>query len=358
MLTSQVARQQSQNRPDVLHVSEAYGGGVQTAISRYIENSPGFRHELVVRTRQAHDVGEIPDVEITRLEGSMAKFISSARRVIRAKQPRVVHLHSSFAGALRAFSFPGVKVVYTPHSYSFLRSDISPLVRAGYLGTEYLLSRGPHTIAAISPHEAATAARLVSGRAAVTYLPNVAGDVSRSVSPGRPEKSARTRVVTVGRISAQKDPSFLAQVVERVDDPSVDWTWIGDGEAPLKQRLVDAGVTVTGWLPNSEALERMAQADLYFHPARWEGAPMTLLEAVSLGTPVLTRAIATLDGLGFASAGSDAEDAARSVLRFAHDANYRASVQQTAARSHDIHSSSVQSRALSHLYGVSLEEAA
>ncbi|WP_430335752.1 glycosyltransferase family 4 protein [Rhodococcus sp. ACT016] len=354
----QIERQRTQSRPDVLHVSEAYGGGVQTAISRYIENSPGFRHELVVRMRQAHDVGELPDVEITRLEGSMAKFISSARRVIREKQPKVVHLHSSFAGALRVFSFPGVKVVYTPHSYSFLRGDISPLVRAGYLGTEYLLSRGPHTIAAISPHEAATAARLVSGRAAVTYLPNVAGETSLSVPTCEKQKSARTRVVTVGRISAQKDPSFLARVVERVEDPSVEWTWIGDGEASLKQELIDAGVSVTGWLSNGEALARMAEADLYFHPARWEGAPMTLLEAVSLGTPVLTRKIATLDGLGFASAGCGAEDAARSVLRFAHDADYRASVQRTAARSLDIHSSSVQGRALTHLYLVSPEEAA
>ncbi|MGO4202780.1 glycosyltransferase [Rhodococcus sp. TAF43] len=354
----QVEHQRAQNSLDVLHVSEAYGGGVQTAINRYIENSPGFRHELVVRTRSAHDVGELPDVEVSRLEGSMVKFISSARRAIREKQPRVVHLHSSFAGALRAFSFPGVRVVYTPHSYSFLRSDIRPLVRAGYLGTEYLLSRRPHTIAAISPHEAATAARLISDRASVTYLPNVAGDVSRYALAGKQQKSTRTRVVTVGRISAQKDPSFLARVVDSIEDTSIEWTWIGEGDARLKQELIDAGVTVTGWLSNSEALERMAEADLYFHPARWEGAPMTLLEAVSLGTPVLTREIATLGGLGFASAGAEAADAARSVLRFAHDAEYRASVQSTAARSLDIHSSSVQHRALSHLYGVSPEDAA
>ncbi|NKS18709.1 glycosyltransferase [Rhodococcus hoagii] len=352
------ASQQCSERPDVLHVSEAYGGGVQTAVSRYIENSRALRHELFVRVRHEHDVGEIPDVEFTGLDGSMAKFIMSARRAIREKRPRVLHLHSSFAGVLRAFHYPDVKVVYTPHSYSFLRADISPLVRAGYLGAEYLLSRSPHTIAAISPHEAATAARLISGRASVTYLPNAAGDVSRSLAVRERGYSARLQVVTVGRISAQKDPSFLARVVERVGDPSITWTWIGDGEATLKQELIDAGVNVTGWLPNGEALKLMAEADLYFHPARWEGAPMTLLEAVSLGTPVLTREIETLGGLGFAAAGVDPDGAATAIRRFAQDADYRAAVETTSARSLDIHSSSVQGRALSYVYGVSPEDAA
>ncbi len=150
---------------------------------------------------------------------------SSCRHVVRSgKAAPSPALAFQFRGRSSGLPLPDVKVVYTPHSYSFLRADISPLVRAGYLGAEYLLSRSPHTIAAISPHEAATAARLISGRASVTYLPNAAGDVSHSVAVRERGHSARLQVVTVGRISAQKDPSFLARVVERVGDPSLTWT--------------------------------------------------------------------------------------------------------------------------------------
>ncbi|MBM4529976.1 glycosyltransferase [Rhodococcus hoagii] len=163
--------------------------------------------------------------------------------------------------------------------------------------------------------------------------------------------------MTVGRISAQKDPSFLARVVERVGDPSLTWTWIGDGEPTLKQELIDAGVNVTGWLPNGEALKRMAEADLYFHPARWEGAPMTLLEAVSLGTPVLTREIETLGGLGFASAGADPDGAATAVRRLRRMRII--GLQWKHVRALARHSFfEVQGRALSYVYGVSPEDAA
>ncbi|WP_241665747.1 glycosyltransferase [Prescottella subtropica] len=346
-------------RLDVLHVSEAYGGGVQTAINRYIENSPFCSHAMFVRVRDAHDVGQLPDVEVVRMQGSMPRFVRTARRVIRERRPRVVHLHSSFAGTLRAFDFPDVKVVYTPHSYAFLREDVHPAVRAGYLGAEYLLSRrSGHVIAAISPHEAAAASRLTTGRSSVSYLPNVAGDVGdgcRSVSVPAP---GRTQVVTVGRISAQKDPGFLANVVRLVDDPSIEWTWIGDGDEPMKRELVSAGVSVTGWIPNAEVLERMSRADLYLHPARWEGAPMTLLEATALGTPVLVREVDTLRGLGFASAGVEAADVAAAVTRFAHDPDSRESVRRRAAESVTVHSAAAQRRALAHLYSDRTEVAA
>ncbi|WP_305092747.1 glycosyltransferase family 4 protein [Prescottella sp. R16] len=346
-------------RLDVLHVSEAYGGGVQSAINRYIENSQDCRHAVFVRSRDAHDVGQLPDVEVVRVQGSMPTFVRAARRAIRDRRPRVVHLHSSFAGVLRIFDFPDVKVVYTPHSYAFLREDIHPVMRAGYLGAEYLLSRRRRqVIAAISPHEVASAVRLTAGRAGVHYLPNVAADAETRREPTVREEAGRTTVVTVGRISAQKDPAFLARVVEHAADPSIEWTWIGDGDAGLKRRLVDAGVTVTGWLPNTDVMERMSQADLYFHPASWEGAPMTLLEAAALGTPVLVREIDTLRGLGFASAGATTVDVAATVTRFSRDHGFRDEVRRRAVESVAVHSADVQRRALEYLYDGRTEVAA
>lgn len=335
---------------DVLHVSEAFGGGVQTAISRYVENSPDLKHALVVRVRKAHDVGTLLNVRTTRCEGSTADFVRIARAEIRRVRPKIVHLHSSIAGALRVFSFPGVKIVYTPHSYSFLRNDISAIVRAGYFGAELVLSRRAHTIAAISPHEAATASRLTTGASVVTYLPNVAGDQAARTVLRSHKPSAVTHVIAVGRIAAQKDPTYFARVAERVVDRSIEWTWIGDGDPDLKKELSDAGVTVTGWLSNAETLEMMADADLYFHSARWEGAPMTLLEAAQVGTPVLVREVETLRGLGFAFAGTEVEESAESIMRFAQDVDYRERIRAISALSLEIHSSAVQREALAYLY--------
>lgn len=333
---------------DVLHVSEAYGGGVQTAVAQYIENSRRYSHELLVRVRSAHDVSRDLDVPTRRIEGSVPQFLIKAARYIRESRPRIVHLHSSFAGLLRAFDLGDAKVVYTPHSYAFLRKDTNVPVLYAYYGIERVLSQKSQVIAGISPHEVATAGRLVNPRRSkVTYLPNVVR--RQGVDPPKKTDCDR-RVVTVGRISAQKDPGFFLDTVHASSDPSITWTWVGDGDESMKQKLQAAGVEVTGWVPNDHVLKYIAQADLYFHPARWEGAPITTLEAASLGTPVLVREVETMIGLGYPGAGTAPSEAALAVKRFFHDPEYNAWVTDESHHCALIRSPEVQRSALDRLY--------
>ena len=42
---------------------------------------------------------------------------------------------------------------------------------------------------------------------------------------------------------------------------------------------------MTGWLPRSEAIRLLAESTAYVHTARWDGAPMTMIEAHALGLP-------------------------------------------------------------------------
>ncbi|MDI9915073.1 glycosyltransferase [Rhodococcus sp. IEGM 1379] len=157
-------------------------------------------------------------------------------------------------------------------------------------------------------------------------------------------------VVMVGRISAQKDPGFYASAA-RAARSNVRWTWVGDGDAVMRSDLEQAGVTVTGWLPNAQVRQHLARADLYLHSARWEGAPVTLLEAAAVGTPVLARGIAELEGLGFPLIEDCPDAAACAVDRFFADLDFREGVRKATSESVEIHSPLVQNRALEALYG-------
>ncbi|WP_245865968.1 glycosyltransferase [Rhodococcoides kyotonense] len=334
---------------DVLHISEAYGGGVQSAISRYIENSPSLVHQILVRTRSEHDIAEPCGAESISYNGSMAGFVRAARTHILRTKPKAIHLHSSFAGLLRLFDFgPDTKVIYTPHAYAFLRRDSSGAARSAYRAVEVLLSKRAQTIAAISPFEAASAARMAGPSTEVTYLPNVVPDTS---FPGAlvHETSGRPEVVMAGRISAQKDPLFFAEAA-RASHSDVKWTWVGDGDADMREVLEQAGVSITGWVPSELVKKHIAAADLYLHSAEWEGAPITLLEAAAVGTPILARGIAALEGLGFPLTRNCPRAAAAAVDRFFSDRAYRVRAQEQTSESVAVHSPEVQSLALDTLY--------
>jgi glycosyltransferase involved in cell wall biosynthesis len=94
------------------------------------------------------------------------------------------------------------------------------------------------------------------------------------------------RVVTAGRISPQKNIPLFCQIAEALMGEPVHFTWIGSGELPTGLN-VPSNMTVTGWVERTAALELMAKAHIYIQTSLWEGLPMTVLEASSLGLPIL-----------------------------------------------------------------------
>jgi hypothetical protein len=157
-------------------------------------------------------------------------------------------------------------------------------------------------------------------------------------------------IVTVGRITPQKDPGFFAETVAAVRTDA-DWRWIGDGDPEMRRLLEAAGVEVAGWMKNCDVLRSIADADLYLHSARWEGAPVTLVEAAAIGTPVLARSITCLEGLGFQLAGCTPVDSAATIDRFFTDSAFRISTTVATKESAALHHPTVQRAVLDQLYG-------
>lgn len=44
-----------------------------------------------------------------------------------------------------------------------------------------------------------------------------------------------------------------------------------------------------GWLPRQQVIEELYQSDLYLSTARWEGMPVSIIEACAAGLPVVAR---------------------------------------------------------------------
>jgi glycosyltransferase involved in cell wall biosynthesis len=290
----------------VLHVVEALGSGIATALEDYLLSTPDHTHSVLAYRRPSAQTGDDLERLATRVlplpEGRLAQA-RTVRRWIRELRPDLVHAHSTYAGIYVRLSArrPGAPLVYTPHAYPFERRDVPAAVRGLYWLVEAALSLRGGCVAAVGPREAELAARL-PGRQAVVHLPNVVRGV-RPRTPGaqqQPAARSELRLAMLGRISPQKGPDFFGRAarLSRAWDLPLRWIWVGGGRPEEERALRDAGAEVTGWLPRQLALDRLATADVYVHTAAWEGSPVSVLEAAALGLPIVARRIPSLEALG------------------------------------------------------------
>ena len=325
----------------VLHVVESLGAGVASVVTDYATRLPSFEHHVLGCPRAGSELED--DLErvarVWPLPAGRAAAIRRIRAVVRDVRPHIVHAHSSWAGVYaRVSGFPADRIVYTPHCFSFERLDVATPVRRAFHGAEWMLARRTGVFAAVGEREAALC-RSLDPRRPVVIVPNAVSPPDElGEAGGDPAATGRPVVVTAGRICAQKDPVFFAEAAAASRDLGADltWRWIGGGDASLERRLVAAGVEVTGWLPHATARRAIASASVYVHVARWEGFPVTLLEAAAHGLPIVVRRLDTLAEAGLPMVGTPvamADEVARIVREpSVHDAARRRSLDLAASR--------------------------
>ncbi len=287
----------------ILHVTESLGGGVATALKGYVQSSQDHWHFLLATKRDGtHDkMTWLQNLAgLDELPRGFLPAVQTIRAVYKKIQPDWVHLHSSFAGGYGRLAFlPRRKVIYTPHCYAFERRDIDQWQSLVYRLAEQVLCLGSSVIAATSPRELDLAERMALSQR-VQMLPNSALLSDAIIAQRRNyQRGPKLKIVMVGRISPQKDPGFFLETVKLAQERRLDaeFIWLGGGDAAWEEKLRAAGVNVSGWLEQDEALRRMAACDIYFHTAAWESCPLSVLEAAALDMVMVCRdspAIASL----------------------------------------------------------------
>jgi glycosyltransferase involved in cell wall biosynthesis len=277
----------------VLHVVEAYGGGVAAVLNDYVASLPDVEHVVLAYRRPGSQIGDglIGHAKLIDMPSGVLAQIRTVRRAIKDLRPDVIHAHSSYAGAYvrAAAARRGARIVYSPHCYAFQRRDVPGIVRALYWLLEAVLSLRTDGVAAVGEWEQVLARRLPRPKTVVLVPHHVqlpTDLVNHAEADGGP-------VVAVGRIRPQKDPAFFASAARdaRLLGGNREWRWVGGGDESLERLLRDSGVTVTGWQPRETVLRELANAHAYVHTAAWEGNPVTVLEAASVGLPIVARDI-------------------------------------------------------------------
>jgi glycosyltransferase involved in cell wall biosynthesis len=284
----------------ILHVTEAAGSGTLEVVSTLCAGLIAAGHDVAVATGERPetptDLGAVLPAGVvlrrlpwTRRTPSQQLAAARALRRFAAEwSPDVVHLHSSFAGAVGALALGGRRTIYSPHAYSFARASEPAWRRAAYRSAERLIARRCGLVGAVSHAEAALARR--GARASeVVAVPNGIPELDPGRAP-EPAPDRGRRVVAMGRVGPQRRPAESAWILSQLA-ATASVAWIGGAPAGEDAPLRAAGVPVTGWLPRSEALAALAQAQVYLHWSAWDGQSLSILEALARDVVVIASDI-------------------------------------------------------------------
>jgi glycosyltransferase involved in cell wall biosynthesis len=214
--------------------------------------------------------------------------------LVRRERPDVLHANSSKAGILGRLAATVARVpvrVFTVHGWAF-RAHTGATARL-YLWADRLLD--PVTAMTIcvarSDLDAGIRARTCRpGRATV-----IRNGVALDVPQARPGDDGPLRAVTVARLRRPKDVMTLVRAIALLPPGSARATIVGDG--PEREVLADeirrlgvgGAVDLAG--ERDDVADMLAAADVFVLPTLSEGLPMSVLEAMAAGLPVVAAAV-------------------------------------------------------------------
>jgi glycosyltransferase involved in cell wall biosynthesis len=297
----------------IFHLTEALGGGVLHCIALLANEQVCAGHDVTLaysirgETPEELVLAQLFDSRIKRIVVELAteiglRDLKSMLLVLWLLQDGkydAIHFHSSKAGALgrvAAFcNFQISKTCYSPHGFSFLRRDISDRKRKLFWWFERSLHAIGGKIAACSQSEKKYAEQYLQSRR--SHLLENAIDVGKMPAKDYDKQGNRARVVISGRVTYAKAPWRVARIARVVSGEDAEFVWLGDGEAALKAEWIgDSPIRISGWLGQPRLLDELTHADVFLFTSLWEGMPIALIEAQTIGLPaVATNVIGNKD---------------------------------------------------------------
>lgn len=277
----------------VITVSEY--GGAQTVVANLVKNlSP--QHELFILYGGNGEAWSKLDNNFTPLKLSNHRKEVSYRDIslffkllyYRFKyKPDVVHLHSSKMGVLGRLAFSKKKTVLTIHGFDSVRTAFNK-----FLIIERLLKNRAFRIIGVSKYDAQIMKEEgISKNVEVIYN----GVPDHSLKPLNTEdyiinelteiKEKYNKIIMcISRISRQKKFDLFLDIAKEM--PQHAFVWIGN-----KERIPDLPENVFCLGEVHSAFSYLTYANLFILPSNYEGLPISILEALAFGVPVVASAV-------------------------------------------------------------------
>ena len=243
------------------------------------------------------------------------KAVMQAIKIIKKEKPDLVHCHSAKGGVIGRFAafFTGTKVAYTAHAFSFLSAE-SAKKKQVFLLLEKIAKLNSYLLAC-SGSERELGIKVVGFKEKKAFawnnaVPDADKGLTRisqvsQISSQKNEtsdlpvpKAGERYITSIGRPSYQKNPLFMVEVAHGIHlkHPDIKFYLLGVGfYSPMLEDMkklihqydMDDTFYLLPWLSHEETLKYVKGSLLYFMTSLYEGLPISVIEAMSLGKAVV-----------------------------------------------------------------------
>ena len=291
---------------DNIHILQSLGFQVDVACN--FKNGSITSNERVEEfKKELRELGvNIHDIPIPRSMFKINDILKSlilTKRLYNNNNYQFVHCHSPIGGVvsrLAAITYRkrGLKVIYTAHGFHFFKG--APLKNwILFYPIEKICSNWTDVLITINNEDFNIANDKFKANN-VIYVPGIGVHVDEiqnqkiDIDSMRKElglKSDDSVIMSIGQISIRKNQKVIIEAISLINNPKVKYVIVGFGELEEelqnlanKLNVIDR-VIFTGYRQDAKAL--LHCADLFAFPSLQEGLPASLMEAMSVGLPVV-----------------------------------------------------------------------
>lgn len=236
---------------------------------------------------------KVKDIFILPHRKFSAKKFLELNKFIKDNDIKIIHSHGKGAGIysrMLKILNSRLKIVHTLHGvhigeYGFLK-------KSAYVFLERFLTLFTDKFINVSNNENSVCLKLglfKKSKSEVVY--NGIKALLKDDNAKIKFNLSRKRVVTtISRFDYAKNMSLAYEIAKNFkDNPDIVFLWLGDGDDRAKfESMVQkdgANIIFTGF--TDEVPAYLSATDIYLSTSRWEGLPYALIEAQSLGIPIV-----------------------------------------------------------------------
>lgn len=214
---------------------------------------------------------------------------ANLKKVIEAEKPDLIHAHDMRASLVSALCCGKIPLISHIHNNAYDARGLS-VKSVGYL---YGGMKAKKIIwVSNSSYEGYLFHKLFAKKSLVLY--NIIDTEQIFAKKAQDENTYDYDMIYVGRLTYQKDPQRLMRLCARLKEskPNLKVAIVGTGELEeeVKQLCCELGIENNVYFLGfqSNPIKMIHDSKALILTSRWEGTPMCALEAMALGTPIVS----------------------------------------------------------------------